>query len=80
MKITPHGSNQTLVEMKGYEILVSYSTPVAIRNRAGRCTYATTEKFSATTSKHVPKFIIGERIGMDSGLFKEMLKEIGYED
>lgn len=53
MELKPVGSNQTEVERAGgITILYSYSTPVAafVPGRGALCT---SQKYSATTSRHV---------------------------
>jgi len=56
MKITPNGSNQTIVEGRGCRVLYSYSTPVALQSPSGKY-YKTEKKWSSTTSKHINRFV-----------------------
>ena len=56
MRVIPNGSNQTIVESKGCTVLYSYNTAVALESPDG-VWYRTEEKHSATTSKHINKFI-----------------------
>lgn len=58
MKVKPNGSNQTIVwsEYHGVEVLYSYETPVALQSPTGAW-FKTDRKWSATTSKHINKFL-----------------------
>ena len=58
MRVIPNGSNQNIIESKGCRVLYSYSTPVALLSPDG-VWYRTDQKHSATTSKHINKFIPG---------------------
>ncbi len=82
--ITPLGSNQTEVKLpNGDKVLISYSTPVAA------CLigvyYRTSKKHSATTTKHINKWIkespvTGDKVAdiiMDQDFFDGIL-EIGH--
>ena len=55
MKITPNGSNQTILKFGSCEVLFSYETPVAGFNGSGW--FSTEEKFSKTTTKHINKYL-----------------------
>ena len=59
MKINQVGSNMTeLVRSSGVIVLFSYSTPVAALLPSGK--YVKTDrKYSATTTKHVNKWVLG---------------------
>jgi len=60
MKLGHIGSNQTELQINGYTVLFSYSTPVAWQDPSGN--YARTlKKWSVTTSKHVNKWLNGAR-------------------
>lgn len=61
MKLTNIGSNMTEIEVNGKSILFSYKTPVAGWDDMGA--FRTDEKFSATTSKHINKYLGGKDIG-----------------
>ena len=50
-KLKPMGANLTAVFLGETEIWFSYETPIAFRSPKG--TFATAEKFSATTSRHM---------------------------
>ena len=53
------GSNMTVLQRKGHEILFSYETPVAVYDSV-RGEYLRTEhKFSQTTSRHINKWLQG---------------------
>ena len=51
MKLTPMGSNKTVINMGDAQVLFSYSTPVAYRGPDG-C-FKTEVRYSATTSRHI---------------------------
>ena len=56
MKIKTLASNMTLLVLSnGAEILFSYETPVAGHDETG-IAFRTTEKYSATTTKHINKY------------------------
>lgn len=60
MKVKKLGNNETVIETNsGAEILVSYETPVAIRQIRHNVAYRTSKSFSRTTSRHINKFIKG---------------------
>jgi len=58
MKIKQIASNQTELTTNGMIILFSYSTPVAAMLPSGRYVKTRT-KYSATTTKHVNKWLQG---------------------
>jgi len=61
MQIKPIGSNMTELQVLGMSILFSYETPVA--GWDGKGAFRTEQKFSATTSKHINKYLGGKDIG-----------------
>ena len=63
MKLRQIGSNQTeITTIEGIVILFSYETPVAARMPSG--TYVrTSTKWSATTSRHINKWLEGVNAG-----------------
>jgi|TARA_R110000824_G_scaffold80636_1_gene202844 hypothetical protein len=61
MQIKPIGSNMTELQVLGMSILFSYQTPVA--GWDGEGAFRTEQKFSATTSKHINKYLGGKDIG-----------------
>ena len=71
MKVQNYGSNQTLIEDKGCQVLYSYQTPVALIVRDGSdCglpvrAYKTDQFHSVTTSKHINKFLREESYGAE---------------
>lgn len=74
--LKPIGSNQTEARLKnGLMILFSYSTPVAIRNSAGR-EFFTTTKFSNTTSRHINKWLYDKKHATPISQ-QEIVAEIG---
>jgi hypothetical protein len=61
MNLNPIASNMTEVQMSGgLTVLFSYKTPVACRwtNGMEQVVYKTSKKWSATTSRHIGKWII----------------------
>ena len=56
MKIKPIASNMTELELNDYTILFSYQTPVAY-HRSGVGFFRTGKKWSATTSRHINKWL-----------------------
>lgn len=64
MKLTPIASNMTEVEIEGATILFSYKTPVAalMHDKDGYNGFIRTSKhWSATTSKHINKWLDGAK-------------------
>ena len=60
MKLTPLGSNQTMIETKdGTQVLFSYRTPVAAYLPDKGIHVKTTTKWSQTTSRHINKWLGG---------------------
>ena len=58
MKVQNYGSNQTVIENNGCQVLYSYETPVAAIVRRGELRAYKTDQFhSVTTSKHINKFL-----------------------
>jgi len=78
MKIRPIGPNQTELIIEGVgAIFFSYQTPVAA-NLSGTL-YKTTKKWSTTTSKHINKWLAGERADeMPQDFFDSLLSKCGY--
>jgi len=70
MKVKNYGSNQTIIEDKGCEVLYSYETPVALIT-AGNRAYKTDYKWSVTTSKHINQWLRKE--GFDPKNEEEVL-------
>ena len=69
MKVQNYGSNQTLIEDAGCQVLYSYETPVALIVRGGKLRAYKTEQFhSVTTSKHINKFLREESGSKDATL------------
>ena len=73
MKLRKIGNNETELTLSdGTQVLISYETPVAAY-RAGE-TYRTSKKWSATTSKHINKWLDGRTaIERDQSFFDELL-------
>ena len=55
------GSNMTELELDGIKVLYSYETPVAGFDDGGA--FRTDTKYSATTSKHINKYLGGRDVG-----------------
>ena len=74
MKLRKLGNNETLIVLTDdTEVLISYETPVAARR--GGSYYRTSTKWSATTSKHINKWLNGiEAKERDQSFFDELLK------
>ena len=70
MKVKNYGSNQTIIEDKGCEVLYSYETPVALITTGNRA-YKTDHKWSVTTSKHINQWLRKE--GFDPKNEEEVL-------
>lgn len=60
-KISPVGSNMTVLHGKKYDVLFSYETPVAAKDVKTGKVFKTSKKWSATTSKHISKWLAGEK-------------------
>ena len=60
-KISPVGSNMTVLHGKKYDVLFSYETPVAAKDVKTGEVFKTSKKWSATTSKHISKWLAGEK-------------------
>lgn len=56
MNLTPIAANMTELQIKGHTILFSYKTPVAVLHSDGM-TYRTDKTWSATTSRHINKWM-----------------------
>jgi len=61
MKIKSIGSNMTELNINGLSVLFSYSTPVAGWDDSGA--FRTSNHYSATTTKHINKYLRGKDIG-----------------
>ena len=59
MKLRPIASNMTQLGTDKFEILFSYSTPVAAYDIPNGRYYRTDHKWSRTTSKHITKWLAG---------------------
>ena len=57
MQLKPIGPNMTELHVGDVVILFSYETPVAAR--IGGRYYVTSKKYSATTSRHISKWVGG---------------------
>lgn len=60
-KISPVGSNMTVLHGKKYDVLFSYETPVAAKDIKTGEVFKTSKKWSVTTSKHISKWLAGEK-------------------
>ena len=61
LKLTQLASNMTELEFDSVSILFSYKTPVAGWDNDGA--FRTSEHYSATTTKHVNKYLGGKDVG-----------------
>jgi len=61
MKLKVIGSNMTELNINGVSVLFSYSTPVAGSDEKGA--FRTNKHYSATTTKHINKYLGGRDIG-----------------
>jgi hypothetical protein len=60
MKLRQLATNMTLLEFgRDNELLFSYETPVAGRNKNGY--FRTAERYSVTTSRHINKYLAGRK-------------------
>ena len=57
MQLKPIASNMSQLDLNGYQILFSYQTPVAGLSDNGY--YRTSTKWSATTTRHINKWLDG---------------------
>jgi hypothetical protein len=57
MNLNPLASNMTELELADWRILFSYRTPVAAQNQHTKEYYKTQTKWSATTTRHINKWI-----------------------
>ena len=67
-----YGSNMTIIEQDGNEVLFSYSTPVAGRNEDG--VFKTSKWYSSTTTKHINKYFRKE-FDIDGKKVRELPQE-----
>ena len=58
LHLTPLGANMTEVRYGDNYVLFSYQTPVAYSDKDGNV-FVTNKKWSATTSKHISKWVNG---------------------
>ena len=61
LNLKPIANNMNELVVNGVSILFSYETPVAGWDNQGA--FRTEEKYSATTTKHVNKYLGGKDIG-----------------
>lgn len=78
MKLKPLGSNMNQLNTGKWTVLFSYETPVAaLDDRSGKY-YQTEEKFSATTSKHINKWLGAKKTEAEKkpqSFFNNLVKE-----
>jgi len=72
MKLTPIQENMTEVEMGTGKVLFSYKTPVAYINGLGQH-FKTEKKWSATTTRHINKWLNGYKAEEKSQEFFDTL-------
>ena len=56
MDISRIGNNQTVIDLSDYIVLISYSTPVAARQKDTGDEYVTETRWSNTTTRHIRKW------------------------
>lgn len=61
MKLKSIGSNMTELNIDGVSILFSYDTPVAGWDALGA--FRTDKHYSATTTRHINKYLGGKHVG-----------------
>jgi len=61
IRLNPKGSNSNELEINGRQVLFSYQTPVAGWDERGA--FRTEVKYSATTSKHINRYLGGKDVG-----------------
>ena len=61
LKLTQLASNMTEIKFDSVSILFSYETPVAGWDNDGA--FRTSEHYSATTTKHINKYLGGKDVG-----------------
>jgi hypothetical protein len=77
MKLIRAGDNETVLRFSsGLEILFSYSTPVAAFV-PGEGYVRTTTKWSATTSRHINRYVGAHYTEAEQSYFDELVKNIG---
>jgi len=59
MKLRKIANNQTVIETKRFDILISYETPVASYDKQTFTYYRTEKKWSATTTRHINQWLNG---------------------
>lgn len=57
MRVVPVATNHTELISGDLTVFCSYSTPVAYYDQSIDVVYKTTEKFSATTTRHLKKWL-----------------------
>lgn len=75
MRLIVQGPNQTVVMLRGESILFSYETPVAAY--IGGVYYVTDKKHSNTTTRHINRWVDGEKcIHKPQEFFNDLVGEI----
>jgi len=77
MELKKLGNNETQVNQNGYLVLYSYHTPVAIHHLASGQEWRTSKKWSATTSKHINKWVSDKAIAVTQETLEAIIKD-GY--
>ena len=57
MNVSRIGNNQTVIDVSGYSVLISYTTPVAALGNG--TAYRTDQYHSSTTSRHINAWLRG---------------------
>lgn len=79
MRLVQLGANQTLLKLKGLEVLFSYETPVAGYQR-NEGYFRTDTKHSPTTSRHINKYIGAHSFRTVPQASIELLLELSNEE
>ena len=74
MKLTPLGSNVTLLTIRGYDIVFSYSTPVAAYSKIDLKWYQTEQWYSKTTTRHINRYANGNAEHRPQEFFDGLVK------
>lgn len=74
MELTPLASNVTQVPTPEYDIIFSYSTPVAAYSKIGHKWYQTEQWYSKTTTRHIDRYADGSAENRPQEFFDSLVK------
>ena len=74
MKLTPIASNVTQLSIPEYDVLFSYSTPVAAYSRIDHKWYQTEQWYSKTTTRHINRYADGNAEHRPQEFFDGLVK------